>query len=95
MRIQSRITVALLAAMLGSGIALAQQAQPTQKPQPAAAQKADKAAGEKENVSAPGPTGGSCSATSTDGNKTCSIDCKTGQSANCSNTKTTVSCRCS
>jgi hypothetical protein len=92
MRIQSRLTVALLAAMLGSGIALAQQAQPTQKPQPAAAQKA--AAGEKENVSAPGPTGGSCSATSTDGNKTCSISCKTGQSALCSNTKTTVSCRC-
>jgi hypothetical protein len=50
---------------------------------------------DSSDVSAPGPTGGSCSATSTDGNKTCSISCKTGQSAICSNTKTTVSCKCS
>lgn len=93
MRIQSRITVALLAAMLGSGIALAQQVQPTPKPQAAAAQKA--AAGEKENITAPGPTGGSCSATSDDGKQTCSIDCGKGKSAICKNTKTTASCRCS
>ena len=39
--------------------------------------------------------GGSCSATSDDGTKTCSISCPAGKSANCSNTKTTVSCKCS
>lgn len=39
--------------------------------------------------------GGSCSATSDDGTRTCSISCPAGKSANCSNTKTTVSCNCS
>jgi hypothetical protein len=58
------------------------------------APKGQAAAKDNANISAPGPTGGSCSATSTDGNKTCSISCGTGKSALCSNTKTTVSCRC-
>jgi len=58
-------------------------------------QQDDKAATESQNISSPGPEGGSCSATSEDGNKTCSISCATGKAAICSNTKTTVSCRCS
>ena len=72
--------------------ALAQQAVPSKKPAPAATAKV--AASDNSNISAPGPEGGSCSATSTDGNKTCSISCAKGKSANCSNTKTTVSCKC-
>ena len=59
------------------------------------AKKDTKAMEDKSNISAPGPTGGSCSATSDDQKKTCSINCKSGTSANCSNTKTTVSCKCS
>lgn len=46
------------------------------------------------NVSSPGPTGGSCSATSDDGKRSCSISCPSGKSAECSNTKTSANCRC-
>lgn len=53
------------------------------------------AVSDTENVSKPGPTGGSCSATSDDGKQSCSISCSTGKSANCSNTKTSANCRCS
>ena len=58
-------------------------------------QKDTKTQSDSSNISGPGPTGGSCSATSDDQKKTCSIDCGKGKSANCSNTKTTVSCKCS
>lgn len=80
--------------------AFAQQSAPPEKSLKVAAEKRaesakGKAAGTaSENVTTPGPEGGSCSATSDDGSKTCSINCKTGQSANCSSTKTTASCKC-
>lgn len=72
--------------------ALAQQPSP-QKPAPAALLKT--AANDSNNVSTPGAEGGTCSATSEDGKKACSISCAKGKSAICSNTKTEASCRCS
>lgn len=85
MRIRSTLSVLLLAALCtAGGIASAQQGP---KPAPKAAA--------KENVTTPGPTGGSCSATSDDGKKTCSISCGSGKEAVCTNTATNATCRCS
>lgn len=47
-----------------------------------------------ENVSTPGSSGGSCSATSDDKKQACSISCDTGKAAYCSNTATTATCEC-
>lgn len=44
-------------------------------------------------VSKPGP-GQSCSATSSDGQNSCSVTCKANERAICGNTQTTVECRC-
>lgn len=85
MRIRRTLPVLLLAALLAAaaGVASAQG----QKPKAAGAK-------DSENITAPGPTGGSCSATSDDGKSTCSISCATGKQAICTNTKTSTSCRC-
>lgn len=83
MRIHRNVSILLLALLVAAaGIASAQATKPK-----AAAQ-------DKENITAPGPTGGSCSATSDDGKSTCSISCATGRQAICTNTKTTTACRC-
>jgi hypothetical protein len=47
-----------------------------------------------DDRSQPGDKGGSCSATSDDGKKTCSVSCPAGKPAYCSNTQTDVSCVC-
>lgn len=47
-----------------------------------------------DDRSQPGDKGGSCSATSDDGKKSCSVSCPAGKPAYCSNTQTEVSCVC-
>lgn len=60
---------------------------------PAAAQHlAQKKASHSDISQSKGPR--SCSATSGDGKKSCSVSCKENESAYCSNTEKTVECYC-